>query len=81
MLRVADVVGKRGPVGEEDGVEFVGLGTLGELLIEGDVENTIRGRVLVAPRRLVMSARVDEEVESKLSSVTHGHTLMRLFRM
>ena len=72
-LRVADIVGKRRPVGEEDGVEFVRLGPLGELLIEGDVEDTIRSGALVAPRRFVMAARIDEEVEGKLSSVAHVH--------
>jgi hypothetical protein len=71
-LRIADVVGERRPVGEEDRVELVRFRALGQLLIVGNVEDALRRRVLLAPRRLVVAARIDEEVEGKLPSI--GHT-------
>jgi D-methionine transport system substrate-binding protein len=38
-LRIADIVGKRGTVGEEDRIEFVRLGALRQLPVVGDIED------------------------------------------
>jgi len=70
-LGIADIVRQRRTVGEEDRFELVRLGALRELLIVGDVEDAIRRRGLVTPGRLVMTVRIDEEIEGKLPSA-HG---------
>jgi hypothetical protein len=70
-LRVADIVGQGRSVGKEDRVELVRFGLLRQLLIKGDVEDAVRGGALVAPRRLVMAARIDEEIERK-PSIAHA---------
>src|SRR3954469_21176799 len=68
-LGITDIVGERRAVGEEDGIELIVLGGGRELLIIGDVENAARRRALVAPRRFVVSAGIDEQVEGKLALV------------
>jgi hypothetical protein len=65
-LRIADVVGERRSVGEEDRVELVRFRAFGQLLIVGNVEDALRRGLLVAPRRFVVTAGIDEEVEGKL---------------
>ena len=42
---VADVVGERRSVGEEDRIELMRLGALSQFLIIGDVENAVRCRL------------------------------------
>jgi hypothetical protein len=70
-LRIADVVGERRSVGEEDRVELVGFRALGQLLIVGNVEDALGRGILVAPRGFVVAARIDEKVEGKQSSIAH----------
>src|SRR4051812_28828720 len=67
----ADIVRQRRAVGEEYRVELVGFGALRQLLIVGDIENSVRRRSLVTPGRLVMAIRIDEEVQRKLPCA-HG---------
>jgi hypothetical protein len=69
--RVTDVVGEYWAIGEEDRIELVRFGALRQLLIVGDVEDTFGCRCLVAPGSLVMTVRIDEEVEGKLPSFAH----------
>lgn len=63
---IGDVLGERGAVGEEDGVELRRLGALGELLVKADVEEPGALRRRIPPPGLVMAARVEEEVEREL---------------
>ncbi len=64
---VADVVGQRRAVGEEDSVELRGLRPPRELLVVADVEDPFGRGVLVPPTGHVMAGGIDEQVQVDLS--------------
>src|SRR5207237_7116866 len=67
-----DITAQRQLVGEENGIEQCGFGPLGQILVIADVGQWQRRRSRMAPRRLVMAAAVDEQVQVQLSSHRAG---------